>query len=159
MKLTDHIATDNEHWRNLLFHVQKSDNAPITYVTLSNLRFGKLTGWDLSLDLWNFVSKRFGTNIYERRKKWVNGEEGNGFELWRRLFVEYEGGDEVVQNDGRTRLQSFPSIARSELGPKLDDWEELFREYGDDIGDRSKSPCSSKYFPRTFVTKVFVEKN
>ena len=85
---------------------------PITYPILSALRFGKLTGWDLALDLWNFVSKRLGASIFEKRRKWVGGEEGNGFELWRRIFIEYEGGDDVVQNDGRTRLQAFSSYSK-----------------------------------------------
>ena len=49
--------------------------------------------------------------IYDKRIHLANGvDDGNGFELWRALFVQYEGGNEFVKLDGRTQLQNFPDI-------------------------------------------------
>ena len=77
LKLTDHIAGENESWRHLLFHCQKQTEHRIDYAMLGNMRFGRSTGWDLAVDLWNVVSKRLGTKIYEKREKRVLGETGN----------------------------------------------------------------------------------
>ena len=65
-KLTDHCADTNVYWRALLKHTQEATQ-PIDYYQLERMRYGKYNGWDLSLDLWNFISKRIGQTIYDRR--------------------------------------------------------------------------------------------
>ena len=46
--------------------------------------------------------------MYTRRTQIAGGEFGNGFELWRRLFNEYQGGSDAVEFGGMRRLQEFP---------------------------------------------------
>ena len=61
----------------------------------------------------------------------ANGVEGNGFELWRRYFFEFEGSDEYIQLDGRTKLQTFDPITDTHgLIDKLDDWQHQMLKYG-----------------------------
>ena len=147
-KLTDHAAQDNANWKNLLRHCEGQVDH-IEYEHLSCMSFGQSTGWDLSLDLWNFLSKKLGVDLYEKRITLAHGVEGNGFELWRRLYVDYEGGDEVVQNDGRTKLQNFPQISSmATMSAKLDDWQALMLKYGGDVGPT---------FRRTMLLKILPE--
>ena len=87
--------------------------------------------------------------------KLASGGEGNGFELWRRLFVDYEGDDGLIQDDGRTRLQSFaPISSTSEIGSRLDDWLDLLRDYGDDIGCATRRTMLLKPLPAATRTEI-----
>ena len=146
-KLTDHCADTNAYWRAILKHIQEA-NAPIDYHVLANTRYGHSTGWDLALDLWNFVSKRIGQTIYEKRTQLVHGIEGNGFELWRALFVQFEGGDEFVKLDGRTQLQNFPVISNTNgISDKLRDWQHQMNKFGGDIGPTTRKTMLLKILP------------
>lgn len=108
---------------------------PISYTVLAETTYGRSTGWDLSLDLWNFISKRLGVTLYERRVTLASDIEGNGFELWRNLFCQYEGGDEYIQLDGRTSLQHFPAMSSTAgITEKLKDWRHQMMKFGADIG-------------------------
>ena len=146
-KLTDHMAKDNDHWRVLLKGVE-AHPMHIEPQWLFTLQFGNLNGWQLAVDLWNLISDKSGKNIYERRITLAHGNEGNGFELWRKLFTDYEGGDEVIQNDGRTRLQTFPVISnKRELIDRCDDWQEMCSMYGRDIGHASRRTMLLRILP------------
>ena len=146
-KLTDHAAENNHEWRDLLRYAQLQDT-PIHPNVLLGLRYGNMTGWDLALDLWGFISKRIDENTYDRRVTLAHGWEGNGFELWRRFFHDYEGGDELVQNDGRTRLQTFPPITKGpDLVERLDDWQQMMNRFGNDIGHATQRTMLLKILP------------
>ena len=146
-KLTDHVAKDNEHWRILLAGAQNQPHH-IEPRWLVGLRFGNKTGWDLSLDLWNLISDRVNKSYYEKRIRMAYGNEGNGFELWRRFFTDFQGSDEVVQNDGRTQLQTFPTLTNSShMMDRLDEWQELMSMYGQDIGHHTRLTMLYKILP------------
>ena len=119
------------------------------------INFGRFNGWDLALDLWSFVSKRLGTTLYERRVQLAFGTEGNGVELWRRLFCDFEGGDEVVQLHGRSLLQNFkPAESNHGLAAKLDDWQQMMTKYGGDIGPMTRQTMLLKILPESLRTEV-----
>ena len=146
-KMTDHCADTNPYWRATLKHVQEA-NGPIDYHTLARTRYGPLTGWDLALDMWNFISKRIGQNIYDKRIQLANGVDGNGFELWRALFVQYEGGDEFIKLDGRTQLQNFaPITSTNGISEKLREWQHQMSKYGGDIGHVTRRTMLLKILP------------
>ena len=64
--------------------------------------------------------------MYNRRAQWSGGEFGNGLEMWRRLFIEYHGGNEAVEYGGIRRLQEFPRcIVVARLSELLDDWMDV----------------------------------
>ena len=49
--------------------------------------------------------------------------EGNGLELWRRVFSEYEGCDDLVKMAGRLKLLEFPQIKSDKhINHQLDEW-------------------------------------
>ena len=51
--------------------------------------------------------KYVSEGLYGKRYKWTNGEEGNGFELYRALFKEYEGSHALVKLGGRKLFNSY----------------------------------------------------
>ena len=153
-KLVDHASESNEAWRNFLKHIERQTE-PMTYQCLASLNFGRFTGWELALDLWSFISKRLGTTLYERRVQLAYGIEGNGVELWRRLFCDYEGGDAVVQLHGRSLLQNFkPAESTQGLAAKLDDWQQLMTKYGGDIGQWTRQTMLLKILPDALRTEI-----
>ena len=60
---------------------------------LEQTRIGQgYSAWDLAEDLESCIIKHVAHTIYyERRHGWTNGEEGNGFALWKAMLLEYEG--------------------------------------------------------------------
>ena len=48
--------------------------------------------------------------------------EGNGLELWRRLFTQYQGSDELIKMAGRARLLDYPQVKpMGKLNDHIDD--------------------------------------
>ena len=117
-------------------------------------RWGISTGWELAKNLWGFLSKRLGPTLYENRIPLAHGCEGNGFELWRRLFVDHEGGDRVIQLDGRTGLQNFPICTMSNIGLKLDSWQNQMMRFGGDIGPDTRVTMLLKILPQELRNDV-----
>ena len=153
-KLTDHCADTNVYWRAILKHVQEATGV-IDYYQLVRVRYGNSTGWDLALDMWSFISKRVGQTIYDKRVQLANGVDGNGFELWRALFAQYEGGDEFVKLDGRTQLQNFPEItSTNNITEKLKDWQHQMARYGTDIGPLTRKTMLLKILPENLRIDV-----
>ena len=131
----DHVGDTWMGWRALLDAAEQYEQ-PITKSDLDGMRFDAgVTGWDLAVDLWNFISKKIGQNLYERRNRLVAGDRFNGFELWQRLFHEHEGCDLLVQMAGRRRLQEFPVCTAVNLASDLEKWNDLVQKYGTDIPD------------------------
>ena len=95
-----------------------------------------------------FISLKLDIGLYEKRVSMAGDCEGNGFELWRQLFVQFEGGDEVMKLDGRTNLQNFPVITtKVGITDVLRDWRSQMFKYGDDIGEATKRTMLLKILP------------
>ena len=101
------------------------------------------------------MSKRLGQDIYDKRLQLAHGVEGNGFELWRALFVEYEGSDEYIALDGRTKLKNFPAITTTNgITQVLNDWSHAMLKYGGDIGPVARRTMLLKILPESLRTDV-----
>ena len=125
------------HWRDVLDHAERVPYE-ITLPMLQNTHMCGVNGADLSADLWSFLLKWIGPTLYTRRMHIGLNIEGNGLELWRKLFTQYHGSDELLQVAGRTRLQDFPQCKHlKSLDNHIDEWLHLFYEYGSDIGPQS----------------------
>jgi hypothetical protein len=73
--------------------------------------------------------------LYRKRKNLCGGEEGNGFELWRRLCADHKGQrGETIKQAGAVALHTFPKCEKVEhLGDHLDAWEDLKEEFGQEL--------------------------
>ena len=108
---------------------------PITRPYLESLHIGcGYNAWPLAEDLENVMVKYLSDDMYGRREAWCGGEEGNGFELYRNLFREFEGGSTLVRMGGRKLLNSYGRPAKGDDVQKhFEDWQCLLNKYGADL--------------------------
>ena len=157
-KLGDYCADTNPYWKLILKHAQEHPTV-LDYDTLASMRYGQFNGWDLSLDLWNFLSKRLGIGLYEKRVQLAGNMDGNGFELWRSLYNEYEGRDEFVKLGGRTDLQNFEKITNTVgITQKLADWQHAMLLHGGDIGIVTRRTMLLRILPENLRNDVLKQK-
>ena len=72
-----------------------------------------------------------------QEEKPCSGEEGNGFELWRRLCADHKGQrSDTIKQAGATALHTFPKCEKVEhLGDHLDAWEDPTEEFGQELSN------------------------
>ena len=78
----------------------------------------------VSLQLWTFIGENLDNALFDKRTEKA-GEEENGIELWRKLFVTHEGGSRQVQVSGIGSLHSFPACDKTD---DLNDWLEMWNK-------------------------------
>ena len=121
-RVVDHISRDNRRWRGLLETLQHWQ-APITREWLLTQSECGENAWDLSVMLEAFLVEHMNDSLYRRRRQLSGGVMGNGFEMWRWLFNEFQGGSDAIKLGGARRLQEWPRCTRLEnLSAHLDDW-------------------------------------
>ena len=99
-RIRDHASEYWPLWRTLLDQSAEA-KSEIDWMTLQSMDFGCVTADHLSSDLWSFLLKWVGPNLYLRRTRIGSNIEGNGFELWRRFFTDVEGCCDLVKMAGR----------------------------------------------------------
>ena len=62
----------------------------------------------LSSELWSFLGMIMTDSILPRRQALAAGEEQNGFELWRVLYWDHEGGAQHCQIQGVRQFMASP---------------------------------------------------
>ena len=103
-RMIDHFCRSTQRWRDILTYVQVQ-KFPITKAWLQQDNVDGVSAWDLSTMLEAFLVDWFPKSMYRRRTALAGGEFGNGMEMWRRLFMDYPGGDSAVDLNGIRRLQ------------------------------------------------------
>ena len=111
-RVIDHLCRTNRYWRTLLETLQVYA-VPITKEWLLTQSQGGHSGWELSMMLEQFLVEWLGDSLYRRRKQLCGGVPGNGFEMWRWLYQEFQGGSEAVMLGGSRRLQDFPAMQQT----------------------------------------------
>ena len=85
----------------------------------------------LSQHLWVFLGKNINDDLHARRLALTQNDADNGFELWRALFIENEGGAEQVALGGMSNLHAFPQCPRvDDLQHWLGQWQMTRQKYG-----------------------------
>ena len=102
--------------------------------TLDCMRFN---AWELAVTLENYVVLWLSDRLYSKRKNLCGGEEGNGFELWRKLCADQKGQrGHTIKQDGATALHTFPKCEKIQhFGDHLDAWEDLKEEFGQELSN------------------------
>ena len=106
-RMLDHMTEEWPHWRRIIDAVEGFKH-PISWNQVQATTVDTFNGTELALDLWSFLSRWIGKRLYDRRKKMGVAIEGNGFELWRKLFYDYRGSSELIALAGRKKLLAFP---------------------------------------------------
>ena len=112
----------------------------MTMAWLRNDHVDGISAWELSVLFESLIVDFFLPKaMYTRRTQISNGEFGNGFELWRRLFLEFQGGSDAVEFGGMRRLQEFPkSESLTKLSKHIDDWLDVLSNYGTELASCPK---------------------
>ena len=133
-RFIDHCSASTGRWREI-FRMCEESEGPITRQYLESLHIGNgYSAWPVAEDLENFLVKYLSDDIYERREAWCGGEDGNGFELYRNLFREFEGGSTLVRMGGRKLLNSYGRPQRGEdIQKHFEDWQILLNKFGSDL--------------------------
>ena len=81
-----------------------------------------------------FDWENINADLHGRRLALTQNDADNGFELWRALFKENEGGAEQVALGGMSNLHSFPQCPRVEdLQHWLGQWQMVRQKFGADL--------------------------
>ena len=81
-----------------------------------------------------FIGKNINGDLHGRRLALTQNDADNGFELWRALFKENEGGAEQVALGGMSNLHAFPQCPRVEdLQHWLGQWQMTRQKFGADL--------------------------
>ena len=89
----------------------ESQNTPFTNAALQT--FDEIDGvpcdvMRLSQHVWALLCGNITNGLHTHRVAYAGGEEYNGFEFWRRLYQDYEGGASEVELAGIRSLHCFP---------------------------------------------------
>lgn len=106
-RMVDHCCRTTMRWRQILEYISKGQ-APIHKTWLQSTNIDGINAWEL----------------------------GNGFELWRKLFVDNKGNDAAIDYGGIQRLQQIPRYTQqslAKLSEHLDDWTTILGKYGAEL--------------------------
>ena len=131
-RMKDHIARNNHRWAQMLEFVAEC-KTPVTKEDLWGIRCDGVNAWTLALKLNSFLADWLNADLYGRRTQLAGGvsQKGNGFEVWRQLFVQFAGGTTAVKHGGQMRLKDFPKCRDVlKLEAHLDAWTNCLEEFG-----------------------------
>ena len=96
----DHLVACNPKWYTVIQNIE-SERAHLTLARIgtSPLLPG-VNMLDLTHELFSFLGTVVGESVHKKRLRLAGGEKGNGFEMWRRLFVDNAGGGELADLSG-----------------------------------------------------------
>ena len=125
-RFIDHCAASTSRWRGI-FRVCEESEDLITRACLESLHIGNCwSAWALAEDLDNFIVEYLHDDLYKRREAWCGGEKGNGVELYRNLFREFEGGSTLVRMGGRRIPNHYVRPAKGEdIQKHFENWQIL----------------------------------
>ena len=99
----DHLVSCNPRWHGLIKMIE-AERVQLTTarISASNLIPGTPMN-DISNELYAFMGTVVGPTVHKKRLRLAGGERGNGFEMWRKCFVDNQGGGELADLSGDTR--------------------------------------------------------
>ena len=134
-RVKDHVSRTNPRWKHILEYCAKYPN-PIRREDLIRTHCDGVCAWELALKLDLWLADWFNMNLYNRRVQLAGGRDqaGNGFEVWRQLYLQYAGGSSAVRHGGQARLKDWPKCTNiMNLEAHLDGWKACLDEYGQEM--------------------------
>ena len=132
-RIKDHCKEVNLGY-SYIFNLIEAQGSRIVQANLQNgvLENGAAVDFRwLSQHLWVFIGKNINDDLHGRRLALTQNDADNGFELWRALFIENEGGAEQVALGGMSNLHAFPQCPRVEdLQHWLGQWQMTRQKFG-----------------------------
>ena len=129
-RIEDRFAEKNPDWLLIFNAIEKHKEAIGRELlrTINILGDGYVLDIDfrwVSNALWTFIGKHLVDSIYSNRNT-LSGGGNHGFELWRSLFIQHEGGADQVELGEMRSLRIFPQCDRVDnLQLWIGNWQEI----------------------------------
>lgn len=137
--MRDHLLGSNQGYGRILHEIE-SGTTPLTMEYLAqknNLRGMFIDMTWITKTLWAFVTSQANNTTRKSIRTLVGGEELNGAELWRMMWIQNECGDEHVEAADFGALHRFPDCTDiTVLQQYLGLWVSMAKEHGCDLPDR-----------------------
>ena len=137
-RIKDHLSNGYYPWARVLELIER-ERHPMSFARMratNHVDGVPINMCEIAQHLWSFLGMHLDNHIYMRRSQLVDGEDGNGLELLRKLYMEYEGGAEQVHLAGISRFMSFDKCPnKNKLATYLGEWEMLRMKYGSTFPD------------------------
>ena len=138
LRIQHHFIATNMFYKNI-FDMIENSREPIPFRSLATASVPLLPNvnwiW-LANHIYGFIGKCMNDTMLGRMATMAGGEEFNGFELWRALFVEFRGGSVEMTCNERGFFIDFPRCTKDEdLQNHIVQWKKLQMEHGVGLPD------------------------
>ena len=136
-RIREHAAQGNQLYLRI-FDLIEATPRPIRNDELADLKVeGLQVDWKwISVKLWTFIGDHVTDLIHSRRVQLTLGEEFNGLELWRALYVKHKGGTEQMTLAGMGSFLNFPKCSSLEgIQSHVGEWQLNRMKFGSGIPD------------------------
>ena len=136
-RMREHAATSNTKYLHIFDLIEKTGR-PIRSTDLDTLSVeGLKVNWRLiAIKLWTFIGDNVTNLIHSRRTQLTQGDEFNGIELWRSLYIKHKGGAEQMTLAGMGTFLSFPKCpGMDQIQSHVGEWQLNRTKYGSGISD------------------------
>ena len=135
-RVRDHFTGTNLFYKDI-FDMVESEKSTISWSRLATLKVAALPNLDwqwIASQIWSFIGRFMTDTLFGRRLTLTCGEEFNGLELWRALWMENHGGSVEMKVHERNFFIHFPKCAREdEIQTHLGQWCQLRQKFGNDL--------------------------
>ena len=105
--------------------------------------------------LWTFMIRHATKATRKTFRTLVDGEELNGAELWRMLWIQNEGGQDEVEAADLGALHRFLDCPGTKVLPQyLGLWVSMAREHGGDLPGRHLTTLLLKMLPKEALDDI-----
>ena len=136
-KFMDHLAKVHLAWRPTLEWVATStDNLSMFRLRADTVGPYRENAADVASKLEQLIVDYLPIKYYNQRKQLCGGrmEEGNGFNMWRRLYIDNKGSSDIVDYAGIEVLREYPQCQSiKEVSNHMDNWKEMLGIYGSEL--------------------------
>ena len=150
--MRNQMLTTNQGYGRIIYEVER-ENFPLTFERLQAHPYIPGLAVDLNWvtrHLWMFISRHVTKSFRNSMNSLVGGQELNGLELWRILWIQNEGGAQEVEVADLGALHTFPTCdSGTNLSAYLGEWLTLVQEQGTDLPDRHLRTLLLKMLPGT----------
>ena len=91
----------------------------------------------LAHEVYSFLGTIIGATVHKKRLRLAGGEKGNGFEMWRRMFFDNQGGGELADLTGERFFFNYPRCTDAKhLHDHVEEWLETRFKHGTGLDDK-----------------------
>lgn len=160
-RVKDHCTGGNLNY-NIVFELIEKSKQPIRWSALANATPSLPTAnlQQVASQLWTFIGNNVSDLTHQRRSQLAVGEQFNGMELWRILYMENEGVARQVAVAGRSGWYSSPQCPNTtDVYTYVNQWNTMRVQYGIGVPDDHLVNMFHNILPAAIVTDLRKNRN